>query len=195
MLKAAGGSADAASGGSTVAAGIDVDDADPLAVLDVRAHAPPKADDSIWLKKEGMGVADLGDLEGDGTRAGVASVQQGQVVELLVQVGDSVTQGQDVLVLSAMKMEHVVSAPASGTIESIDVAPTDTVQRGGLLMVIAKDATDADGGTSSGVGQGGDQLDVIRADLEEVFVPTFFLFCHIYLYALERRRRILRSQV
>lgn len=50
------------------------------------------------------------------------------------------------------------------------MAPTGTVQRGGLLMVIAKNTAGAGDATTSGVGEGGEQLDKIRADLAEVFV-------------------------
>ena len=70
--------------------------------------------------------------------------------------------------LSALKMEHVIAAPATGTVESIEVAATDTVQRGDLLMVIAKNTEDDAGDGALGEGGGADKLEMIRPNLEEV---------------------------
>ncbi|MFF8607790.1 acetyl/propionyl/methylcrotonyl-CoA carboxylase subunit alpha [Streptomyces sp. NPDC015346] len=59
-------------------------------------------------------------------------------------VGDPVTAGQPLLWLEAMKMEHRVTAPASGTLTALHAAPGRQVEVGALLAVVqAAPAADA----------------------------------------------------
>ena len=60
----------------------------------------------------------------------------GQVVDVLVNDGDSVKAGQTLVVLEAMKMEIRVTAPADGTIKRVLVKTGDTVDRGQNLIEI-----------------------------------------------------------
>ncbi|MFJ8658298.1 biotin carboxylase N-terminal domain-containing protein [Streptomyces sp. NPDC093795] len=55
-------------------------------------------------------------------------------------VGDRVTAGQPLLWLEAMKMEHRVTAPASGTLTALHAAPGRQVEVGALLAVVQTDA-------------------------------------------------------
>jgi biotin carboxyl carrier protein len=64
----------------------------------------------------------------------VTSPLSGTVFKILVKVGDSVTSGQDLLILEAMKMETNVVAAGPGTIKNIPVAEGDTVSQGQLLI-------------------------------------------------------------
>ncbi|MCP3821877.1 acety-l/propionyl-CoA carboxylase subunit alpha [Streptomyces sp. A3M-1-3] len=50
--------------------------------------------------------------------------------------GDRVTAGQTLLWLEAMKMEHRISAPASGTLTALHAAPGRQVEVGALLAVV-----------------------------------------------------------
>ncbi|MET7489668.1 biotin carboxylase N-terminal domain-containing protein [Streptomyces sp. NPDC005538] len=61
----------------------------------------------------------------------------GTVTVVKVAVGDQVTAGQSLLVVEAMKMEHVVSAPHAGTVAELDVTPGATVAMDQVLAVIA----------------------------------------------------------
>ncbi|WP_330304766.1 MULTISPECIES: acetyl-CoA carboxylase biotin carboxylase subunit [unclassified Streptomyces] len=61
----------------------------------------------------------------------------GTVTVVKVAVGDEVTAGQSLLVVEAMKMEHVISAPHAGTVSELDVAPGTTVAMDQVLAVIA----------------------------------------------------------
>ncbi|MFD7960433.1 acetyl/propionyl/methylcrotonyl-CoA carboxylase subunit alpha [Streptomyces zaomyceticus] len=56
-------------------------------------------------------------------------------------VGDAVVAGQPLLWLEAMKMEHRVVAPASGTLTALHAAPGRQVEVGALLAVVSDDAT------------------------------------------------------
>jgi geranyl-CoA carboxylase alpha subunit len=55
------------------------------------------------------------------------AAMNGRVVAVAVAVGDRVLQGQTMLTLEAMKMEHVHVAPASGVVKSLSVAVGEQV--------------------------------------------------------------------
>ncbi|MEU6666345.1 biotin carboxylase N-terminal domain-containing protein [Streptomyces sp. NPDC046727] len=61
----------------------------------------------------------------------------GTVTVVKVAVGDEVAAGQSLLVVEAMKMEHVISAPHAGTVAELDVTPGSTVAMDQVLAVIA----------------------------------------------------------
>ena len=56
-----------------------------------------------------------------------------RVIKVLASVGDSVKQGDQVLVLEAMKMEHSIEAPCDGVVEDI-VAMDQMVNDGNILL-------------------------------------------------------------
>ncbi|MFI5807249.1 acetyl/propionyl/methylcrotonyl-CoA carboxylase subunit alpha [Streptomyces sp. NPDC051561] len=58
--------------------------------------------------------------------------------------GVEVTAGQPLLWLEAMKMEHKISAPASGTLTALHAAPGRQVEVGALLAVVTGVPTDPD---------------------------------------------------
>lgn len=60
----------------------------------------------------------------------------GKILEVLVKEGDTVTSGQPVFVLEAMKMENELLAPAGGTVAKIHVELNATVNAGEPLLTI-----------------------------------------------------------
>jgi len=60
----------------------------------------------------------------------------GMIVKYLVNEGDSVTKGDAVVVLEAMKMENSLTAPADGVVKSIKFVSGDSVAKGAVLCVI-----------------------------------------------------------
>ncbi|MEV7522130.1 acetyl-CoA carboxylase biotin carboxylase subunit [Streptomyces sp. NPDC091371] len=84
----------------------------------------------------------MANLTGAG-RAGadtLAAPMPGTVTVVKVAVGDKVTAGQSLLVVEAMKMEHVISAPHSGTVTELDVTPGSTVAMDQVLAVVTPEA-------------------------------------------------------
>ncbi|MEE6265722.1 acetyl/propionyl/methylcrotonyl-CoA carboxylase subunit alpha [Streptomyces diastatochromogenes] len=67
----------------------------------------------------------------------LAAPMPGTVTVVKVAVGDEVAAGQGLLVVEAMKMEHVISAPHAGTVTELDVAPGSTVAMDQVLAVVA----------------------------------------------------------
>lgn len=66
----------------------------------------------------------------------VSSVMPGVVVDVLVKVGDRVEKGQPLLILSAMKMQNEVAAPAPGVVSTLHVAPGEPVGVGARLVTL-----------------------------------------------------------
>jgi propionyl-CoA carboxylase alpha chain len=62
----------------------------------------------------------------------------GTVVKLLVAVGDEVETGRELLVIEAMKMQHIVRADRAGLVESLPVPAGSTVEVGAVLVVFAE---------------------------------------------------------
>jgi len=71
-----------------------------------------------------------------GTGSPVKAPLPGTVTELKVNVGDTVKQGDVVLVLEAMKMQNNIESEYDGTVTSITVKQGETVMEGAILMTI-----------------------------------------------------------
>ena len=66
----------------------------------------------------------------------VTTSMPGNVVDVLVAVGDTVKAGQAVLVSEAMKMESEIQAAIGGTVKAVNVAKGDRVNPGEILIEI-----------------------------------------------------------
>ena len=67
----------------------------------------------------------------------VVAEMPGKVVKLSVPVGESVREGQGVVVLEAMKMENEIPAPIAGVVKEIVVSEGQTVEAGAPLFTVA----------------------------------------------------------
>ena len=80
------------------------------------------------LEKMGMSVS-TGASSGD-----IKAPMPGKVLQVLVQPGDAVEEGQALLVLEAMKMENMIKAVAAGTVSEVPIAEGEAVEKGALLV-------------------------------------------------------------
>ena len=133
-------------------AGARVDGADPLAVL---AHGKEASRPGV--------TAPVDAAVADGARA-VLAPMQGTIVSVAVNVGDAIGAGQPLLVMEAMKMEHVIVATVSGFVRSVLVSAGDTVFEGHAMVFIEP----ADVRVDAGPAATEIDLDAIRPDLAEV---------------------------
>ena len=60
----------------------------------------------------------------------------GVIIDVKVNVGDTVTKGQTVVVLEAMKMENNINTDRDGKVAALQVAKGDTVADGAVLVVL-----------------------------------------------------------
>src|SRR5262245_13899978 len=66
----------------------------------------------------------------------IRSIMPGKVSRILVKPGDTVSEGQPLLVIEAMKMENEVSAPFAGKVASVPVEAGSTVEVGTELLIL-----------------------------------------------------------
>jgi len=115
----------------------------------------------------------------DPAEAGLLALQApltGVVTEISVSVGERVARGAQLVVLEAMKMEHVLTAPQAGIVRRIAAAPGDQVQAQHTIVLIEAGEEDTD------------QVDVaIDVDLDHVRDDLRVLFDAIEV-TLDRAR-------
>ncbi len=66
----------------------------------------------------------------------VKSIMPGMVVKLLVSVGQTVTKGQPLLVLEAMKMQNEITASADGVVRHLYVKEGQAISAGAKLATL-----------------------------------------------------------
>ncbi|MGI9601470.1 MAG: acetyl/propionyl/methylcrotonyl-CoA carboxylase subunit alpha [Acidimicrobiales bacterium] len=78
-----------------------------------------------------------GTAAGGGAASGEVTVpMQGTILKVLVNEGDTVSAGDTVVVLEAMKMENNIEADKDGTVADVKVAEGDSVGSGDVVIVI-----------------------------------------------------------
>ncbi|MCB1644735.1 MAG: carbamoyl-phosphate synthase large subunit, partial [Pseudomonadales bacterium] len=132
-------------------AGTQVSSSDPLAVLSHGKSTSPKTG-----KKTDSN-------EGPEGTVAVTAPMQGTILELSVEEGAEVYEGQQLLIMDAMKMEHVITASASGVIARIDCEAGEAVYEAASLVHIKPGTVSTAAATEEKV----IDLDYIRPDLAE----------------------------
>jgi len=100
----------------------------------------------------------------------ILSPMQGCVVSIEVMEGDEVTVGQKIVILEAMKMEHVITSDRSGYVRAVCIARNDIIDRKEPLVFIEE----ADIAVCSKASEENIDLDLIRSDLAELIARTAF---------------------
>ncbi|MFD7992765.1 acetyl-CoA carboxylase family protein [Streptomyces mexicanus] len=122
---------------------------------------------------------------GAGEDAWVRAAFRGSVVSVEVRAGEEVRAGAPLVVLEAMKMEHVLTAPAGGRVREVRVAVGDVVPAGRELVLLAP------GDVADGAAERAAEVDLeeIRPDLAEVIERHRVGLDEARPQAVERRRR------
>ncbi len=155
----------AAASGQAAWAGAKVENqvSDPLAALDFFRQGAGAAslDVNRGLEQDRAGTLAPEIIGPPGTEPLRAPIQ-GTIIEILVAEGDAVTAGQDVVIMNAMKMEHVLAAELGGIVQEITVSVGDIIWEGHPLVFIEPAEVGA------AVDDGGSDLDLdyIRPDLQ-----------------------------
>ena len=66
----------------------------------------------------------------------IKSPMAGKVISILVSVGDTVEEDDDIMLLEAMKMETTVFSSADGTVKEIKVQPGDKVDEDQTVIIV-----------------------------------------------------------
>ncbi|OQR82408.1 methylcrotonoyl-CoA carboxylase subunit alpha [Achlya hypogyna] len=82
--------------------------------------------------------------EGEGGGAGGASSlvtpMPGKIIKVMAKAGDAIKEDQPLLIMEAMKMEHVIRAPRDGVVGEVNCDVGDFVTDGHVLVELAKEA-------------------------------------------------------
>jgi acetyl-CoA/propionyl-CoA carboxylase biotin carboxyl carrier protein len=99
------------------------------------AFAVARDGETVWLGREGRtwAVRELervsaGDGPGSSGGGVLRSPMPGTVLAVKVSEGDRVEQGQPIVVVEAMKMEHAVTAPLAGVVRGVTARVGDQVR-------------------------------------------------------------------
>jgi biotin carboxyl carrier protein len=90
-----------------------------------KAAPKPKSN----AQKEISASADIGEVD-------IVAPMPGSILEINVKKGDSVSKGDVLIVLEAMKMENEITAAQAGTVKDIKVRVGDSVDAEDILLVI-----------------------------------------------------------
>jgi len=71
------------------------------------------------------------------------NIEGGDVVSVLVEVGDAVSEGQSILEIEAGKASMEIPSPASGTVSAVHVSQGDSIEIGQLVVTIEEGGTEA----------------------------------------------------
>ncbi|MEH3047470.1 acetyl/propionyl/methylcrotonyl-CoA carboxylase subunit alpha [Sphingomonas adhaesiva] len=118
-------------------------DGAPVAIDFADVPAPDEREDTAVLISEGGQTWALAPYRAAGGAAGgaadgaILATMPGRVIAVEVAAGATVTRGQKLLTLEAMKMEHSLTAPFDGTLAELNVETGAQVTEGTLLAKIA----------------------------------------------------------
>ncbi len=80
------------------------------------------------VKKMGL------DISGKQTLKNIKAPMPGLVLDILVKPGQTIQEGDQLLILEAMKMENVLKATGEGVVKSIEVKKAAAVDKGQVLI-------------------------------------------------------------
>jgi biotin carboxyl carrier protein len=69
-----------------------------------------------------------------GKVADIKAPMPGLVLKILVNQGDEVKKGDNLLVLEAMKMENILKSPVDGIVHTIKVLASDKVEKNQVMI-------------------------------------------------------------
>ncbi|MEA1927794.1 MAG: biotin/lipoyl-containing protein [Candidatus Auribacterota bacterium] len=100
------------------------------------SSAPPPRPAAAAPAPKAKPKAAAPDKAADGSGTPIPSPMPGNILSVNIKAGDSVTKGQVLLILEAMKMENEIMAAGDGKVTSVNVAKGATVSAGDILLVV-----------------------------------------------------------
>ena len=158
-------------------AGARVDSRDPLALFQHDQRV--KQEQSLQIIEE-----EAPDLAGPEGSIGLPAPIQGTIVSIMVEEGQEVRKGQDLVAMEAMKMEHVIQADRDGIVKGLACSIGDVIREGFPLVFILEAEVSVEA-------VGGGELidpDFIRPDLQENYDRHAYTYDENRPVAVSKRR-------
>lgn len=108
------------------------------------------------------------------------------VISIDVEPGAPITRGQQIAVLEAMKMQHIIETDVSGTVASIAVVVDEVVDENDVLIFVTNDGTSDEAERTAATFD----LEASRADLDEVRARHEIVLDSARPDAVAKRRKI-----
>ncbi|MHA6194488.1 acetyl/propionyl/methylcrotonyl-CoA carboxylase subunit alpha [Pseudomonas wadenswilerensis] len=111
-----------------------------------RHHLAIRRDDTLYLRWDGelhaiTAYDPIAEAEaGHGHQGGLTAPMNGSIVRVLVEPGQVVEAGTQLVVLEAMKMEHSIRAPHAGTVAALYCQEGEMVSEGSVLVALEEAA-------------------------------------------------------
>jgi biotin carboxyl carrier protein len=99
-----------------------------------------KVETPLERKIKALGINELN--TGDGEL--IQAPMPGKVLSVLIEEGEKIEAGQDLLILEAMKMENVIKSAQDGVVDKVHVSDNDTVNKNQTLVETSAIEADAE---------------------------------------------------
>ncbi len=106
-----------------------ITEVEPVEVKTVKGEVPAKAEAPKAAPAAAPAAA-------SGKGEPVLAPMQGNILNVMVKVGDSVKAGQTIIILEAMKLENEIKAPRDGVVSSIAVSKGQAVNNKAVLLTL-----------------------------------------------------------
>ena len=116
---------------------VEVELAEPMLMQEFQSYAPAPAAPAAPVVEAAPSAAPAAAPAVTGTGEKVDSPMPGTILKVNVAAGQTVKEGDLLVVLEAMKMENEIFAPKGGTVSQVLVEKGASVNTGDVLVVIA----------------------------------------------------------
>ena len=116
---------------------VEVELAEPMLMQEFQSYAPAPAAAAAPVVEAAPSAAPAAAPVVTGAGEKVDSPMPGTILKVNVAAGQTVKEGDLLVVLEAMKMENEIFAPKSGTVSQVAVSKGASVNTGDVLVVIA----------------------------------------------------------
>jgi len=119
---------------------VELSTGDRVYEFDVARYGSVRHVDSQSTPTRLVEISRFPEVEADEDAGSLHAPMPGKIIRVDIQIDDVVSEGQILVVLEAMKMEHTVRAPHAGTVVRVGCREGDQVEADAVLVVVESEA-------------------------------------------------------